>query len=52
MSYIQVNIKVDAKIYPEIANKLLYLRKNRKVQKAFREFLIKYEENEKQQKLL
>lgn len=39
MQYKQVNIKIDERLYPELAEKMLKLRKERKLQKAFREFL-------------
>lgn len=49
MNYEQVNIKVDKSLYPELAEKLYKLRVQRKVQRAFREFLKTYETNEKKQ---
>lgn len=51
MAYVQVQIKVDDKLYPEEANLLLRLRKERKVQKAFRDFLRDYKEREKREQL-
>lgn len=45
--YVQVNIKIDQKSYPKEAEKLLYLRNKREINKLFRIFLqerIKQEE--------
>lgn len=37
--YVQVNIKIDRKVYPKEADKLLYLRSKREINKLFRIFL-------------